>query len=234
MHLILIVQHYFCFKIMIWGAKIFHEWLGTTSMQFNLGCKQSLFSKTCFKRTLTSVPLVWRGQDFYTVPSIHHACSSLFIENNTPNNRQYLGIWGHRRIYFRLGTRKKCASIRVCCKHTHPCYAINKLFIYYKKKTVSPYIFSGQLSLMVCLICAQLTKYRYSFPFSNNKYSNDRCNLRTNVQNCTSRVHLLFLAFFLSSESRCGARNSTYQVSNVIKLLWLRSPYWCDTAIGIL
>lgn len=66
---------------------------------------------------------------------------------------------------------------------------------------------------------------------------NDRCNLRTNLlfqtsadsQNCTSRVPLLFLALFLSSESRCGARNSTYRISNVIKLVWLRLPYWCDT-----
>lgn len=57
---------------------------------------------------------------------------------------------------------------------------------------------------------------------------NDRCNLRTNLlfqtsadsQNCTSRVPLLFLALFLSSESRCGARNSTYRISNVIISLY--------------
>ena len=78
----------------------------------------------------------------------------------------------------------------------------------------------------------------YSLPFSHNKFLNDCCNLRTNLlfqtsadsQNCSSRVPLMFLALFLCSESRCGARNSTYRISNVIKLVWLRSPYWCDTA----
>ena len=66
---------------------------------------------------------------------------------------------------------------------------------------------------------------------------NDRCNLRTNLlfqtsaksQNCTSRVSLLFLA----SESRCGASHSTYGISNVIKLAWMRSPFWCDTVTAV-
>ena len=71
--------------------------------------------------------------------------------------------------------------------------------------------------------------------------SNDRFNLQTNFivtsaksQNCTSRVPLLFLALFPASESRCGARHSTYQISNVIKLAWLRSPYWCDTVVVVI
>ena len=59
-----------------------------------------------------------------------------------------------------------------------------------------------------CLKCVHFTKERYSFPFSHNKLSNDRCNLRTNLlfqtssnsQNCTSGVTLL--ALFLSSEPR--------------------------------
>ena len=66
---------------------------------------------------------------------------------------------------------------------------------------------------------------------------NDRCNLRTNLlfptnsQNYTSRVPFLFLVLFLTWESRCGARHSTYRISNVIKLAWLRSPYRCDTVV---
>ena len=69
---------------------------------------------------------------------------------------------------------------------------------------------------------------------------NDRCNLLTifffqsyaKSQNCTSLVPLRFPALFLASESRWGARHSTYLISNVIKLALLRSPYWCDTVVG--
>lgn len=71
------------------------------------------------------------------------------------------------------------------------------------------------------------------FPVSHNEFSNDSKYINStsaDSQNCTSRVPLLFLALFLSSESRCSARNSTYRISNVIKLVWLRLPYWCDTA----
>ena len=71
--------------------------------------------------------------------------------------------------------------------------------------------------------------------------SKDRCNLRTNLlfqvfaksQNCTSRVPLQFLALFLASESCFGARHSTYRISSVIKLEWLRSSYWCDTVVVV-
>ena len=103
------------------------------------------------------------------------------------------------------------------------------------------------LMFQVSFKCAHFTKYRYSFPFCHNKLSNNCCNLRTNLlfqkstntQNCTRRVPLLFLDLFLSSKSRCGARHSTYQISNVIKLAWLRSPSLRDvvaaaaTAIGL-
>ena len=100
MHLLLVIQYYFCFNILMYCAKI---------MKWNLGCKQSLFSTSCLSWTsFASLPLVRGGQDFRTAPYIYHACSSLFIENNTQNNRQPLGIWGYRRIYLRLGTRKKC------------------------------------------------------------------------------------------------------------------------------
>ena len=69
---------------------------------------------------------------------------------------------------------------------------------------------------------------------------NDCCNLQTKLlfqtsvklQNCTCQVPLLFLALFLALESHCGASGrSTYRISNVIKLAWLKSPYWCDTVI---
>ena len=82
--------------------------------------------------------------------------------------------------------------------------------------------------------------------------SNDRCNLRTNLlfqtssnsQNCASRVSLLLLSLFLALESRCGTRHSSYQISNVIKLMWIfifikpawlrsSSPLcWCYTTVG--
>ena len=54
--------------------------------------------------------------------------------------------------------------------------------------------------------------------------------LSANSQNCTSGAPPRFLVLFHTSESRCGARHSTYRISNVIKLAWLRAPYWCDTA----
>ena len=54
---------------------------------------------------ITSGP---RRARFPHSPYIYHACSSLFIESNTQNNRQPLGIRGYRRIYLTLGTRKKC------------------------------------------------------------------------------------------------------------------------------
>ena len=43
--------------------------------------------------------------------------------------------------------------------------------------------------------------------------SNDRYNLTSaKSQNCTNRVSLLFLAFFLASESRCYAKHSTNRI----------------------
>ena len=108
------------------------------------------------------------------------------------------------------------------------------------------FFFCTFILMFKCLECAHFTKYRYSFPFSHNKLSNtDSLEIERSLQfagkiYCARRLRnrRIVPAEFLSCSLHCFLPRSHTAVlgillieySNVIRLAWLRSPYWCDTA----